>query len=244
MNNLLLVALRTGIFLTTGILCLAPGCSRQQRLPMESAAPHAAPATNPAMADVTVPEDLMREHGVLRRVLLIYDECIRRIAAGQAPPAGVVADSANIIRTFVEGYHEKLEDNYLFPRFEKAGVETELVATLRSQHDAGRRLTAKILQLADDKSLADPARRERTAMLMAEFSRMYRPHAAREDTVLFPAIRRIFTPEEFDKLGDTFEDLETKTLGEGGFERMVLRVETIEKRLGIERLSQFTPPAN
>src|SRR5512135_303022 len=29
--------------------------------------------------DVTPPEDLMREHGVLRRVLLIYEEGIRRI---------------------------------------------------------------------------------------------------------------------------------------------------------------------
>ena len=39
-------------------------------------------------------EDLMREHGVLLRVLLIYEESARRIETGTALPAGVVADAA------------------------------------------------------------------------------------------------------------------------------------------------------
>ncbi|MFC6682776.1 hypothetical protein ACFQE7_43795 [Nonomuraea ferruginea] len=36
---------------------------------------------------VTPPEDLMREHGVLKRILLIYREGIRRINAGEPVPA-------------------------------------------------------------------------------------------------------------------------------------------------------------
>ena len=32
-------------------------------------------------AEVGPPEDLMREHGVLKRVLLIYDEVLRRLDA-------------------------------------------------------------------------------------------------------------------------------------------------------------------
>ena len=31
--------------------------------------------------DVSAIEDLMREHGVLRRILLIYEECVRRLRA-------------------------------------------------------------------------------------------------------------------------------------------------------------------
>ena len=35
---------------------------------------------------VAPPEDLMREHGVLKRVMLIYDEAVRRIDAKQDVP--------------------------------------------------------------------------------------------------------------------------------------------------------------
>jgi hemerythrin-like domain-containing protein len=70
---------------------------------------------------------------------------------------------------------------------------------------------------------------------------MYRPHEAREDTVLFPAIRSLMTAKEFDKLGDQFEDREHQLFGEHGFEKIVAQVAEIEKSLGIYDLSQFTP---
>ena len=72
---------------------------------------------------------------------------------------------------------------------------------------------------------------------------MYRPHEAREDTVLFPAIRSLMTAKEFDELGDQFEEKEHKLFGEHGFEDIVAQVAEIEKKLGIYDLAQFTPKA-
>jgi hemerythrin-like domain-containing protein len=94
--------------------------------------------------EVAPPEDLMREHGVLKRVLLVYDEAIRRIDAKEDLPPDTVRNGAAIIRTFIEDYHEKLEEDHLFPRFEKAGRLTDLTRVLRVQHQAGRRLTELI----------------------------------------------------------------------------------------------------
>jgi hypothetical protein len=71
-------------------------------------------------AEVGPPEDLMREHGVLKRVLLIYDEVLRRIDAKQDFPPEALADAARIIRSFVEDYHEKLEEDFLFPALRKS----------------------------------------------------------------------------------------------------------------------------
>src|SRR5579884_4424993 len=68
--------------------------------------------------EVSPAEDLMREHGVLKRVLLIYGEAVRRIEAKEDVPPEAIMDSARIIRSFIEDYHEKLEENFLFPRFE------------------------------------------------------------------------------------------------------------------------------
>jgi len=69
--------------------------------------------------EVAPPEDLMREHGVLNRILLIYDESARRLDAQQQLPIDVLAKSADLIRRFIEQYHEKLEEDFLFPRFER-----------------------------------------------------------------------------------------------------------------------------
>src|SRR5438874_663307 len=65
--------------------------------------------------EVTPTEDLMREHGLLKRILLIYDEVRGRIDAKKDFAPETVTDSAKIIRSFIEQYHEKLEEDYLFP---------------------------------------------------------------------------------------------------------------------------------
>src|SRR5437764_13652067 len=83
--------------------------------------------------EVSPAEDLMREHGVLKRVLLVYGESIRRIEANEDLPAETVMDSAKIIRNFIEDYHEKLEEDFLFPRFKKAGKLVNLVDVLLQQ---------------------------------------------------------------------------------------------------------------
>lgn len=191
--------------------------------------------------DVSPAEDLMREHGVLNRILLVYGEALRRIDAKEDLPPGPVADSARIIRNFIEDYHEKLEEDFLFPRFRKANKLTDLVGVLLQQHEAGRRLTETTLRLATAPSLQSPEGRAQLADSLRRFVRMYRPHEAREDTVLFPAFRGIVSPHEYDSLGEAFEKKEHELFGEDGFEKMVEKVASIERSLGIYDLSQFTP---
>jgi len=191
--------------------------------------------------EVSPAEDLMREHGVLKRVLLVYDEAIRRPTENEDLPPEPVADAAKIIREFIEDYHEKLEEKYLFPRFEKAGKLVDLVKTLREQHDGGRQVTDLTMSLIKGGVPKDAADRARLTESLRQFVRMYAPHEAREDTVLFPAFRKIVSENEYDSLGEEFEKKEHELFGEDGFEKMVHRVATIEKALGIYELSQFTP---
>lgn len=191
--------------------------------------------------DVAPPEDLMREHGVLKRVLLVYREVIRRVNAREDVPPEAVRDGAGIIRHFIEDYHEKLEEDYLFPRFEKAHKLADLTSVLRAQHQAGRRLTAQITHTATAQGLKDPSSARSLVQTLEQFIRMYEPHEAREDTVLFPAIRSIVSNHEFDSLGEDFERKEHQLFGAEGFEKMVDHVASIEKRLGIYELAQFTP---
>lgn len=191
--------------------------------------------------EVSPNEDLMREHGVLDRVLLVYEEALRRLEGAEDLSPGILAQGADIVRRFIEDYHEKLEEDFLFPRFEKAGRLTGLVTTLRAQHGAGRSLTEAIRRLATAADLREEGTRRQIGESIRSFIRMYRPHAAREDTVLFPALRGLVSREEYDALGETFEEEERRRFGQDGFEAIVEEVSRLEASTGIDDLSRFTP---
>jgi hemerythrin-like domain-containing protein len=189
---------------------------------------------------VTPPEDLMREHGVLDRVLLVYEAGLRKFDANEDFDPAVLTSAAQIIRDFIENYHEQSEEQAVFPRFKKAGKMVPLVDTLLVQHKAGRTVTETILQAAPG-SRQDGDDRRRLVPAIRSFIAMYRPHAAREDTDLFPLLREIVSPHEYDAMAEDFERKEHKLFGGDGFEMMVHRVAGLEQSIGIGDLAQFTP---
>lgn len=191
--------------------------------------------------EISPAEDLMREHGLLNRVMLIYDSCKLRLAKNEEFDFSVINDSAGIIRIFIEQYHEKLEEDFLFPRFAKANQLTDLVQVLFIQHHTGRNITEEIIRSTKVRPAADSDSVNKIIKLLSDFVNMYRPHEAREDTVLFPAIRKVTSKKEYASLGDEFEDREHKLFGNDGFESMVDKVAGIEKRIGIYNLAGFTP---
>jgi hemerythrin-like domain-containing protein len=195
------------------------------------------------VVDVSPTEDLMREHGALSRILLIYEEAIRRIDTQADLPPEPLAKAADLVKRFIEDYHEKLEEDQLFPRFKRAGKLVELVELLAAQHAAGRRLTAEVRERATAAGLKSPGDSRKLAEALRAFIRLYRPHKAREDTVLFPALHGIVNPKEYDKMGDDFEDQEKLLFGKNGFETVVEEIAGLEKTLGIYDLAQFTPQA-
>lgn len=195
--------------------------------------------TDQAM-EVTPPEDLMREHGVLNRVLLVYEAGLQKFARDEDFDVAILAHAASIVHEFIEDYHERNEEQQIFPRFRKAGQLIELVNVLYQQHQAGRRLTDTILGLVPA-SQAPGESRGRLIANMQSFVAMYRPHEAREDTELFPKLRGIVSAHEFDAMAEDFERDERRKFGEDGFERYVARVTAIEQTLGIHDLARFTP---
>jgi hemerythrin-like domain-containing protein len=193
-----------------------------------------------AEQSVTPPEDLMREHGVLDRVLLIYEAAMRKLDAKEDFDPAVITQSAEVIRDFIEDYHEKSEEQHVFPRFIKAKQLVDLVGVGRTQHQAGRKVTATILRLAPA-SRQDGDERRQLVAAMQSFIAMYRPHAAREDTDLFPKLRELVSANEYDAMAEELEKQERQKFGEDGFEKMVERVAKLEQSIGIHDLARFTP---
>lgn len=193
--------------------------------------------------DVGAVEDLMREHGILRRLLVVYRETAASLRKGdQMLDGGALADAVDLFRAFGEDYHEKqLEEAHIFPMVKKAGGPgAEPVDTLILQHDRGRQLNAYIEARA--KAGLSTGDKAVLASVLESFARMYEEHAAIEDTIVFQAWRNALSAKDLDEWGDRFEDIEKKTFKGDGFDMAVDRVAGIEQRLGVSDLGRFTAP--
>jgi hemerythrin-like domain-containing protein len=208
--------------------------------PVQDKPQEKAPQPSAGQQDVSPAEDLMREHGVLRRVFFVYRDIIARVQNRRDFPSDVLINAGLLVRRFIEDYHERLEEDQVFPRFKKGNPLKDLVDVLIVQHAKGRELTDAIMGFGGS-SLKNDADRLTLRNLLIAFVQMYEPHAAREDTVLFPAFHKLLSPKEYDALGDEFEKQEQQLFGEGGFEKNVATVAELEKKLGIGDLSRVTP---
>jgi hemerythrin-like domain-containing protein len=192
-----------------------------------------------AEEEVTAAEDLMREHGLLRRILFVYEDAAGRLDAGQDVPLGPLHDAAGAVRAFVEDYHARLEEQHVFPRFREAGLLVGLVDTLKTQHDVGRRVTDRVLGLCGA-TACDGDDRRRLAEALRGYATMYGPHTAHEDTDVFPRLRGLLGPEGYDALGEQFEVEERQRFGDDGFEAMLAKVAAVEAAFGLDDLTRFT----
>ena len=193
--------------------------------------------------DVGAVEDLMREHGAIRRVLVVYRESAARLRVDPASiPADALQKAAKLFRSFGEDYHERLlEEAHIFPAVKKAGgAAAKEIDALLAQHQRGREITDYVLGVTT--RALGAATSEPLARNLEAFARMYEEHAAREDTIVFPAWKKTLTPKQLDEIGERFEDIEKKTFGKDGFDDAVEQIAAIEQSMGLE-LAAFLPPS-
>ena len=195
-------------------------------------------------AEVTAVEDLMREHGILRRALFVYSETAAKL---RSSPASVAPDAlqktARLFRDFGEDYHEKkLEETYVFPAVKRVGGGASGYADiLIAQHERGRQITDHVLSVTRQTSLGG-GNAEQLAKALDAMVRMYRAHAAREDTVVFPAWKKTLTAEQIYEMSEKFEEIEHQLFGDDGFEDVLRQIAAIEEELRLADLAQFTAP--
>ncbi|HEX8786696.1 MAG TPA: hemerythrin domain-containing protein [Telluria sp.] len=198
--------------------------------------------------EVGANEDLMREHGVLRRALLVYRAAATRLRSDpKGVPADALARTAKLFRTFGEDYHErKLEEEFIFPAVRRTrGPAAAYPDVLKTQHDRGRQLTDYVLQTTGHGAIAS-ANVLPLARALDAFELMYEHHTAREDTIVFPAWKDAMSGHAYHEMSERFEQIEHQMFGHDGFEDAVKQIAAIEAQMGLGDIAQFTigaPPA-
>ncbi|HEY5403534.1 MAG TPA: hemerythrin domain-containing protein [Pyrinomonadaceae bacterium] len=201
-------------------------------------------SSDEAAAEISASEDLMREHGILRRALFVYQEAAIKLKQDAASvPADALEKTAQLFRAFGEDYHEKkLEETYIFPALKKTQNAASVYAdVLLAQHARGREITDYILATTKADKIPEASVGPFITTLET-FVRMYDHHATVEDTIVFPAWKEVVGSKEMDEIGAKFEEIEEQFFGDDGFEAASKRMAEIEESLGLANLGMFTAP--
>ncbi len=205
--------------------------------------PAAVKSEKPCGRGVSATEKLMREHGVLRRILNVYSELAQRLQVEGDADAIALAEAAMLFRDFGEDYHQLLEEVYIFPEVrEAAGPNGKVVDVLLQQHQRGREITDYLYQAGSRGAIGGEG--EPLAKALASMARMHNLHAAWEDTVLYPGWKAMQSQERLEDLTGKFEGIEHEKFGKDGFDHAVARISKIEQALGLADLASSTasPP--
>jgi hemerythrin-like domain-containing protein len=111
-----------------------------------------------------------------------------------------------------------------------------MVDTLIAQHNRGREIIDHVMSVTRGAITPEQS----LAAALEQFELMYENHAAREDTIIFPAWKKAIGANEVEEMGEKFEDIEKQQFGGDGFDMAVRQIEEIEQTLGLANLAQFT----
>jgi hemerythrin-like domain-containing protein len=185
-------------------------------------------------------EDLMQEHGILGRTLLIYEELADLFEHDKPDPQDCLPGATEIIIKYVQGQHERVEELLIFPALTKANALPDLVSVLVTQHKVGHELTNTIKKKTEQGSHKTKQGRLDLANLLKMFSTMFRPHMLREDTVIFPRLHEIMNEAQYEELSTKVQSLESNMVNSTDLGSILRQLEGIEGALGIHNLAKFT----
>jgi hemerythrin-like domain-containing protein len=198
--------------------------------------------TSQDMGDTgTAIEILDRQHGVLYRAVAILEEIKGGMDARMDLPPEIIEGTVEIVRLFIVGHHQQMEESGIYSAFTAANKMGGLIGVLREQHVASSRLTEILKGLCSGFSSRDLEKRRTMGSTLHQFCRMSRAHADREDTELYPLLRRLMPPKACAELSSAFFKAEMEFLGQDGFDETVRKLNGYENILGIGDLSSFTP---
>jgi hemerythrin-like domain-containing protein len=197
------------------------------------------PGIEKAMKKVSATEELCIEHAMIDRVLLAIDHTLKTAGHSRNADLTPIAKGCDLIKAALVQHHMKIEEDHIYPKFEKDPVLGPLASDLKEQHVEARKLFARMDQLAKSGARGEGNVAE-LKRVFVDFKDMMTAHDAREATVLFPAMQGTWSDDQLHKLREAQEKDEKKLLGEDADEKLYGMLGEVESAAGIESVKDFT----
>ena len=190
---------------------------------------------------VSPTELLSWDHAIMERLMIVFESKIASIAEGESRDLRPINHAALMLKEVGANHHMVDEERLIFPKIELSGRYDDLLKTLRLQHDRGRAILDRIIDLTRNSSVKSIAEMNEITHLCLSFTIMYRPHAALEETVIFPALYDFASNDEIMNIQAIIRGEEKGLLQNKEFGRRLDSLAIIEAQAGTSDLSRFTP---
>jgi hypothetical protein len=187
----------------------------------------------------TMPESwsdlLTNDHHTTERV---FEAVSKALSGPSAPAVGLMQDAARYFREYVDGCHNKKEEQHLFPLIEKRGVPRQggPLAVMLSEHDESRTVLPRLLALIDAYAAGRESVLDQLRQVFEEYASLLKNHFWKENDILYPMARRVMTAADADAVVAGIDATEA-ALGNDTRARYYALAERIISAGGVEDLS-------
>lgn len=135
---------------------------------------------------------LMEDHQVTEKVFATLDKAF---AGGAAPDPALIRDAIAFVVEYVDGCHNRKEEDHLFARLEALGMPRQggPLAVMLSEHERSRALLARLRTLADAYAAGDASQLAGLRRAFVEYTSLLKEHFWKENDILYPMARRFLS---------------------------------------------------
>ena len=172
---------------------------------------------------------LIAEHEMIERGMAVLKNCLENISESVKEPLQL-RRAIDFLLEFGDKIHNTKEEKFLFPLMEQKGLPVEggPIGVMLMEHEAERKLLHKMMAELPELAEASESARQKFAAEGFEYLKIRAEHIWKENDILYPMGRKVFTDDdntdllaEFEKVNEQAYGLEAKEL----FAQMLLEVE-------------------
>jgi DUF438 domain-containing protein len=135
---------------------------------------------------------LMTDHETTEKV---FDAVGRALGAPEGPAPSLLRDALEYFQGYVDGCHNKKEEDHLFPLVERRGIPRAggPLAVMLGEHDRSRTLLPRLVSTGQAYLDGDRGVLPELRALFEEYAGLLKDHFWKENDILYPMARRVMT---------------------------------------------------
>jgi uncharacterized protein len=180
-------------------------------------------------------ELLMTDHETTEKV---FEAVERALAAPGGPSPTLLQDAMEYFKGYVDGCHNKKEENHLFPLVEQRGIPRGggPLGVMLMEHEQSRDTLPRLLEVANRYLAGDREALDALRIAFGEYSSLLKNHFWKENDILYPMARRVMTAADAEAVVKGIEATE-EAVGPYTRQKYYALAERILTAGGVEDLS-------
>jgi DUF438 domain-containing protein len=183
---------------------------------------------------------LIKDHETTEKV---FDVMGQALQTPSGPSPTMVGELIAYLAEYVDGCHNKKEENVLFPLCEQRGIPRQggPLAVMLDEHQQGRAILARLRPLAEAYAAGNAAVLDSLRTTFESYSSLLKDHFWKETDILYPMARRVFSPQDDASVLRGIEATEA-ALGPDTRRRYYAMAASICSKGGLDDLSKSLDP--